>query len=528
MANKYGLKKLSLKIQDRLKRPTSLAVPNQSPDELLGELFTEVQLHKLHSDSKTFSDSVPVRALHQIVRAYQIERQKPGFNLETFVSDHFAAHEAHRPEIEELANIRDPKKHITKLWDALTHKTTLDAGSLIALPYPYVVPGGRFSELFYWDSYFVMVGLAEDNRYDLIENMMKDFAFLIRKVGFVPSGNRTYLISRSQPPFFSYMVKLLAAKKGKRVLVKYLPYLLAEYGFWMRGKPHSGKNGVAASGRSVRLPDDSVLNRYYDNKSTPRPEAFKEDVATAESAKNRLSEEVYRDLRAAAESGWDFSARWLSDGKTLKTIHTTDIIPVDLNCLLYHLEQTIAEAYDVLKQHPVASRYRHRAEARADAINKYCWSDKDDYYFDYDFTKGERTDCWSLAGAFTLLAGIADERQAGLVRRNLNDKFLKEGGLLTTLSVTGEQWDAPNGWAPLQWVVVQGLERYGYHDLAQKIRRRWVRAVLNTYKRYGKMVEKYNVENIGSPGGGGEYPLQDGFGWTNGVTLEFINRLTKK
>ncbi|MES2881464.1 MAG: trehalase family glycosidase, partial [Bacteroidota bacterium] len=208
--------------------------------------------------------------------------------------------------------------------------------------------GGRFGEIYYWDSYFTMLGLKASGKTAMIENMLKNFSFLIDTLGYIPNGNRSYFLGRSQPPFFAAMVNLLSeAKKNTKekngsVQVKYLPQLLKEYEFWMRGATDLNENNIAVN-RVVLLPDGSILNCYSDEFSAPRPESFKEDVELAEKLLDK--KKLFKNLRAACESGWDFSSRWYKNENDFTSIHTTEIIPVDLNCLLYNLEQTIAEAY---------------------------------------------------------------------------------------------------------------------------------------------------------------------------------------
>lgn len=499
-----------------------LARPKPSPDELLGELFSDVQLKRVHADGMTFVDQVPAERLRKILKEYEAQRENPNFNLHNFVAEYFKDYISEQQADYHSNPENTVEQHIVELWDVLTRTAYKNTGSLIALPYPYIVPGGRFGAQYYWDTYFIMQGLAAANRWDLIDGMVKNYAFMIRKIGYIPTANRTYQLSRSQPPFFAHMVKLLAQERGKLVLVRYLPYLVAEHRFWMKGAKTLNANRTA-NRRTVLLPDGSILNRYYDNKRTPRPESYKEDVETGSQASDRVASQVYVDLRAGAESGWDFSSRWFKESKALHTIHTTDIVPVDLNCLLVDLERTIAETYHVLKQGKLAARYERMAEERADAINRYCWSSRDGFYFDYDFMLGDYTYRKTVAAAFPLYARVATAEQAASVSRTLNDEFLKEGGLLTTLEYTGQQWDAPNGWAPLQWVAIQGLRSYGYGELAAEVKRRWVKSNVDAYRRQGKLVEKYNVVDPGNAsGGGGEYPLQDGFGWTNGVLLALL------
>ncbi len=492
---------------------------HKSPDDALGELFSDVQKSQIFADGMTFIDLIPRGKPKQIRKAYDISKNAPDFNLRAFVDRYFYTINHDDGKVYETNLKHTPRQHIRELWNVLEKRNRLDRGSLIALPYPYIVPGGRFKAQFYWDSYFTMLGLAADDRWDMVENMIRNFTYEIRKFGFVPTANRTYYLSRSQPPFLSHMVRLLSRHKNRKLtLIEHLPYLLSEYRYWMKGKDALQElDEAAASKRVVRMPDGTMLNRYYDDKKTPRPESLREDVETASESGKKDSGKVYLDLRAAAESGWDFSSRWFREPSEIGTIHTTDIVPVDLNCLMYHLEMTIAEIYQIIFQPLLARKYKRRAEARKAAITKYMWDEKAGFFVDYDFRTDNTTPRLTLAGVFPLFTGIATRDQATKVAAKLDKDFLKRGGLVTTLVETGQQWDSPNGWAPLQWVAIQGLREYGLHELADRVKRAWVDTCLGVYKERQKMVEKYNVIDVGKLSEGGEYMLQDGFGWTNGV-----------
>jgi alpha,alpha-trehalase len=491
----------------------------KSPDELLGELFRDVQAARIYEDGKTFADLVPRKRIKAIQEEYRLAKQDPNFDLREFIARHF--YDVTRVVHKKEPFVADPKEgidqHIERLWTYLERRNRLDRGSLIALPHTYVVPGGRFNEQFYWDSYFVMLGLAAEGKWELVEGMIKNCAFMIRKYGYIPTANRTYFLSRSQPPVFALMVRLLAQHKGKKVVRDYTPVMVAEYRFWMRGRTRLADSEHHAYRRVVQMPSGTLLNRYYDNKVTPRPESLREDTEMANTSSRRIPSRLFLHLRAAAESGWDFSSRWLRDGKNLRTIHAADIIPVDLNSLLYILEETIADGYSSIRHPLTVRRYRKRAAVRAESINRYLWSSHGSFYMDYDFHREARTKTLSLAGAFPLYAGIASQDQAKKVAERIKVDFLKTGGVVTTLEETDQQWDRPNGWAPLQWITIEGLRRYGYDDLADDIRDRWLQLNEQVFDETHRLVEKYNVLGGDGLGGGGEYVLQDGFGWTNGV-----------
>ena len=483
----------------------------------LGKLFEDVQLQNILGDGKAFPDCLPNKALEKIQADYLQQHQSVGFDLTEFVKSNFTLPKAYSSDYKSDSTL-SAQDHSKKLWAVLTRKPDEAGGSLIPLPHPYIVPGGRFREIYYWDSYFTMLGLQASGRTDMIQHMVDNFAYLIDTVGYIPNGNRTYFLGRSQPPFFSLMVKLLP---NENTLQKYLPQLEKEYNFWMKGKELLTTLRCAAH-RVVLLPDGSILNRYWDASNTPRPEAYKEDVELSHQSAQK-PEELFRHLRAAAESGWDFSSRWFKDINSFGSIHTTDIIPVDLNCLLYHLEQTLAQAFTLSKNLSEANAYQSLADKRKDAIINYCWNEERKFFFDFDFISQKQKEQHTLAAAFPLFFKIATQKQADFTADYLHKFFLKPGGMTTTLNHSGQQWDAPNGWAPLQWITYKGLKNYGLHNVANQLKNHWTHANSKVYKQTGKMTEKYDVHSENATASGGEYPNQDGFGWTNGVYLALMD-----
>lgn len=482
----------------------------------MGELFEKVQMQKVFADGKTFVDCTPKFELEYILQRYEEQKNESGFNLSFFVHDYFTEPEAITTDY--ISDIDRPiEQHIEMLWEVLTRPpAAISNESLISLPNAYIVPGGRFREIYYWDSYFTMLGLKISKRVDMMVNMINNFSFLIDEFGYIPNGNRSYFLGRSQPPFFSCMVALLAEEKGVEVMEEYLPRLEKEYEFWMAGLQSLQDNNSTVN-RLALLPGGGILNHYWDENDTPRPESYKEDVELANDTTDKKTR--FRHLRAGAESGWDFSSRWFRDVNDFATIHTTEIIPVDLNCLLFHLEKTIAEAFTVAGNTNESERYLKLAAKRKAAIDAYCWNEEKGFYMDYDFVEGKQKNSFTLAGMFPLFFELASPSQADKVANNLEKYFLQPGGLVTTTITTAQQWDAPNGWAPLQWIAVAGLRKYNQQALASEIAKRWMNLNEKVYKNTGKMMEKYNVVATALTAGGGEYPAQDGFGWTNGVYL---------
>jgi len=315
------------------------------------------------------------------------------------------------------------------------------------------------------------------------------------------------------------MVSLLASGDPAAAYARYLPELKKEYAFWMDGA--AALAAGSAFRRVVKLDDGSVLNRYWDDSDAPRDESYAEDVALARAAP-RPTQITYRELRAAAESGWDFSSRWFADGRTLGSIDTTEIVPVDLNALLFGLENAIRAGCDRSGDRNCRADFSRRAEARRAAIDRTLWDQSQGVYLDYRWTQKEPIRRISAATLYALFTNAASDTQAASVAAAAEKELLEPGGIVATPIDTGQQWDAPNGWAPLQWIAVDGLRRYRRGSLAESIACRWMNGVNEVYRDSGKLDEKYDVVTTGRSGGGGEYPLQDGFGWTNGVMRKLM------
>lgn len=505
---------------------TGTPSPNfKTPHTEYGELFEAIQKARIFPDSKTFADSIPKKDLLAIKQAYK-ESGTSG-NLAQFIEEHFLLPEQESIEDSTTqATLSDARSYIDHTWKKLTRgpDEPSSGSSLLPLPHRYVVPGGRFREVYYWDSYFTMLGLRESNEIELLEDMVKNFAHLIRTYGFVPNSNRSYHLSRSQPPFFPLMVRLLADIRGEEIMSDYLEEMLREHEYWMRGAtfPQFKLRLTNRSDHVVRMTDGEILNRYCDAVDFPREESFIEDLELKKKASD--ANHFYQNMRAGAESGWDYSSRWFgTEDGGLESTNTLNVVPIDLNCVILRMEELIAETYRQQGDTKNEQLFRAKHTARAAALQKYCWSSADTFYFDYLLQSKQLSPHRTLAGVFPLFAGLSTPEQAEGVARVLTNTFLRHGGLVTTLNESGEQWDSPNGWAPLQYIAVAGLERYGHHELAQLIAERWCKLVAFHFKKDGTMLEKYNVEDPDAAAGGGEYELQRGFGWTNGVTLYLLN-----
>jgi alpha,alpha-trehalase len=381
-------------------------------------------------------------------------------------------------------------EHIESYWHRLIRSTPQDEGTLIGLPRPYLVPSENaiFRELFYWDSYFTAFGVLDSPLEGLVVDITENLARLFHRFGVIPNGSRYYFLSRSQPPFFTRLALLALTVKEKRGDADTKAWLtemtrvaeLEHETVWL-GTQHPHHRLMHAG-----------LSRYFDIN--------------------------YLDALASCESGWDHSTR--CDERWLEHL------PVDLNAILHARELDLARMQEHLGNLEAARKWQARAATRAETMNALLWDEAAGFYFDFDFQAGQRNPHPSLAGFYPLWSGLASPEQAERVVHEWLPRFERPGGLLTTLEVrAGCQWAAPNGWAPLHWLVVAGLERYGFHADATRVMRAWCDNNALVFEKTGAMWEKYNVEHVGVEGEGGLYGALEGFGWTNGVFRDFARRL---
>lgn len=504
----------------------SIDVNTQQSLELhRSSLFRQVQSAGLFSDSKTFVDAIPKIAVTDILRQFVQQQPEDKDALRAFVERYFEL-----PSSNELVashSVQSIELHIEQLWQLLKKPQDLtQSGSLLPLPAPYVIPGGRFREIYYWDSYFTALGLIGSEHHHLVADMLQNFSSLQQRFGIIPNGNRSYYLTRSQPPVLGLIAELLLPyqQNDSHFLSSAIIAMEAEYQFWMRGKEQLNDECVAHL-RLVKMPDGSILNRYWDESDLPRAESYIEDISLAAGIAKDKRAAFYRHVRAACESGWDFSSRWFADKDDIHSIRTTDIVPVDLNCLLYKLTELLAQFHQLAANRNASHFYAEVAKQRKAAIIKYCWHWHKGFFYDHIWPQRQSSDVASVAAVLPLFVGIADEGMAAKVANKLQAQFLQSGGLVTTLNATSEQWDAPNGWAPLHWFAYKGLSDSGHVELAKEIAQRWLNTVSDFYRHSGKLMEKYDVCQPQTTAGGGEYQVQEGFGWTNGVTKALLHSL---
>lgn len=655
-----------------------------------GQLLQTVQFSGLFHDSKTFVD-MPLKKNPQCIidDFYSMEDySQTGIydflmrNYEPSCSDMLLwSPPDFEPEPEFLSGIADPTlrewaSDVHSLWNLLGRQLDPDVythperHTLLPLKHPrMIVPGGRFCEFYYWDSYWIILGLLVSNMHDTAREITENFLDMVEKYGFIPNGSRKYYLNRSQPPLLAHMVSAVYEAQGDlEWLARALPTLEKEHAFWM-----------APGLRALNVTDDSgrvhVLNRYYSPATRPRPESFVADEVTAwllhnytkedesarkscqgmfdlpeliqqeappqpqykkgmrvlnlaamkldsmQEAKNYQSSAdfehlahyadpsappsqsharrtqsagggpppvpvpsfhndsnircLFAEITAAAESGWDFSSRWFHDRSNLTSVETMDLIPVDLNAILFSVEQQIATFHELLGNPAKAAEWRSTAQRRQEAIHAILWnaetSQWQDYHVARDYWKAE-TMLSNFVPLWTKSYDPALVDEGAVASALLQSGLVLDGGLVTTLNNNTQQWDYPNAWAPLQWMVVQGLARAQWDshsdldsfrifnstespeeqpspsacdvarpeswfdcsggeeagckwcfpspaDLSKALGQRWLYSNFLAFNSTGYMLEKYSAARLGDPGFGGEYQLQKGFGWSNGVAL---------
>ncbi|HEU5339847.1 trehalase family glycosidase [Edaphobacter sp.] len=432
---------------------------------------------------------------------------------------------------------------------------------LLYLPHPYVVPGGRFNEMYGWDSYFIVLGLVQDGRTDLARNMVENFFFEIANYGAILNANRTYYLTRSQPPFLSSMIREVYEHPNghplsKAWLASAYSYASRDYALWTRAPHLAGDTGLAryddiGSGPVPEMADDS---NYYsdvirwllahpnvhtdyliDAPDNPTPAQADElaktscDIAASKVCArahvngHRLTSEFYRGDRAMRESGFDPSFRFGPFSGS-----TNHYAPVCLNSLLYKYARDMAHFATLLGRPKEASAWDRRAEARRVAANKYFWNAKAGMFYDYNFTTHTQSTYNYITVFYPLWAGLASPQQAAAVERHLS-LFEHEGGIAMSDYDSGTQWDLPYGWAPTSWLAIHGLDEYGFTQDAARLSANFSRTILQSFERDGTTREKYNVvsgsANIDVATGYKSNVV--GFGWTNSVYLK-MHQLLKE
>ncbi len=510
--------------------------------------------------------------LHAFVAAYFSD---PGSELTHVTPSDFSPAPARITD-----NIKDSKTaawalKINELWKLLGRKVSDEVQakqnqhSLLWVPHLAVVPGGRFRELYYWDTYWVVRGLIVSEMRETACGVVLNLLHLLKQFGFVPNGSRSYYLTRSQPPLLSEMLRVVVDNflngsrtcgyaSGNDLLKEWLPVLETEYHYWT-SKQHSITLELRDSDQQY------TLQRYHANTSLPRPESYREDVELGDKMESSsIRKQLYCDIASAAESGWDFSSRWLKAPMKSISSQTSNIVPVELNAYLYKMEKNMAYFHGLLGNTSAVEAYRQRSTLRAHAMDAVLWDNNTQAYRDrvlghvrkaagataavYDVLPHSHEKSQS-ASDFVPIWTVSPTDPEGCTRVKgrmiktalglLNSTLVQVGGILTTSLDTGQQWDAPNAWPPLQHMLIEGMAIVGSRlikegaggdsgrilcDASKDLARRWLHSGYLAFQKHGFMYEKYDATHIGVGGGGGEYTPQTGFGWTNGVALDLLDR----
>jgi alpha,alpha-trehalase len=440
----------------------------------------------------------------------------------------------------------------------------IDPAGLLYLENRYVVPGGRFNEMYGWDSYFIIRGLVRDGRIDLAKGMVENFFFEIEHYGGVLNANRTYYLTRSQPPFLTSMILAVYdaekadGRANKEWLAKAYDNAVRDHELWTSEPHRAGSTG---------------LSRYYDFGNGPAAESVKDETGhyrqvaayfleqpdlgrdyvvgssaskpstlaagppfalqICEVAKTMapaacdpagtvaLSADYYKGDRAMRESGFDISFRFGPYGA-----RTHHFAPVCLNSLLYKTEKDLEQMSAVLGRKDDSEKWRQRAEQRKADVQKYLWDSGRGLYFDYDFLKQSRSTYEYVTTFYPLWAGIATAEQARSVMQHI-DRFEQPGGLVMSPYETGGQWDFPYAWAPNQLMAIEGMRRNGFHEEANRVSDKFLSMVMENFRRDGTIREKYDAVKRSSDTQvtAGYHINIVGFGWTNGVFLALLHEL---
>lgn len=515
----------------------------------------------------------------------------------------WTAKPAHTSWPELRKDLNDFVQQLHDLWIAICREASQDvhvrpdAHTLLALPHAFIVPGERFRECYYWDSYFTFRGLLASGLLDMARAMVANLVYLVECFGFVPNGSRKYYLNRSQPPLLAVMVSELCELTGEPPSATVLTALLREHAYWTR---HPKLVRLRPPPGAVGPPRE--LSRYFADWERPRPESYREDAALGASLSANDAARLYRNIASAAESGWDFSSRWQQRPGDPTTNRCTQVVPADLNALLLRCERCIEQLSASVGDDETAAVMHGAASRRAAAMNELMWDESAGCWQDLvlepwpcdvdpgpdpepaagssgcapgiDTAGSAASPCSTAAKEqqadkagghgsgssddgvgggegvevhrwrqrreayasnwVPLFGGAADgdsrraERAVDGLRRS---GLLQEGGVSSSLLVTGEQWDAPNAWPPLQHLLAQGAERVGGEEgrlLALHIAQRYINTARATLSATGHMLEKFNAQRVGVAGGGGEYAVQRGFGWSNGVALDFLAQWGKQ
>lgn len=528
-----------------------------SPIYCQGPLLHTIQMAHLFPDSKTFVDMIqknpPPVTLQNFNNLMRSKNNNPSKeDLIRFVSDNFESTGELvdwvptdlKPNPKFLRRIDDEKaktfaQNLVNIWPKLARKVSdvvyqhPDQHSLIPIPNGFIIPGGRFKEIYYWDSYWIVEGLLISEMTETVRGILENFLSIVERYGFIPNGSRVYYLNRSQPPLLTLMVgKYMDTTNNKTWLQQHVDTVEKEINWWLRER----KVSVTKDGKTY----DMFM--YNVKSDTPRPESYYEDVLTCQNFAEADKKACYRNLKSGAESGWDFSSRWLynadrTPSSNLSHIDILHVIPVDLNAILFKAFEELSRFYQLLGNNDKAAKWSEAANALKTAIQEVNYNNDDGIWYDLDLVSSAHRKAFYPSNFGPLWADAYDttkkelygSRAAQYYKQNKIQNY--PGGVPTSLLQSGQQWDLPNAWPPLQEFIALGLKKSGSRKatrLAKTEAKKTVEAYMKGFETTKDMYEKYDAFTLGGYGGGGEYVVQSGFGWTNGGALALINEFYVK
>ncbi|KAL3846756.1 hypothetical protein ACJMK2_017717 [Sinanodonta woodiana] len=512
-----------------------------------GPILEAVQMASLFPDSKTFVDMNLKTSPDDVLAKFKQLGNYSKNDLHKFVTDHFAGPGEELQEWKPLdfvenpsflsdiidADLKDFAKHLCEIWSDLGKTVKIDVKqnpgkySFIYLEKPFIVPGKRFREVYYWDSYWIVKGLLACEMHTTVKGMLENMISLVKRFGFIPNGGRIYYTMRSQPPFLIPMVyEYFQTTNDVKFLQDNIQYLEDEYEFWQRNRTVS----ISRNGKTHQL------NHYASLANRPRPESYKEDNITFDGMPEEDKKTVLSHISSSCESGWDFSSRWMkrdpNQPLTLNTTITKDIVPVDLNSVLCWNEKIMAYFYNISGNATKSAFFHDQYNKRRASIEEILWNNASGIWQDYSISNNSHRDFFYASHIYPLFADCVSDDQKSVEREERIMKYLEqqqvlyyEGGVPASTVNTTQQWDFPNAWPPLQHVMIKALAQgklQTTRDKAFNLTSKWIYSNWKGWKETGKMFEKYDATTSGRRGGGGEYDVQEGFGWTNGVVLDLL------
>ncbi len=398
----------------------------------------------------------------------------------------------------------DAIQYLKDNWDLCVRENKADSGTLIGMPYKYTVPSPEFfNAMYYWDTYFTNIGLIKLGKAELAKNNVDNMLYMVDKYGFMPNGNRTFYLSRSQPPFLSEMVKDIFSYYNDRAwLSGAYSALEKEYEFWQNKR--NSPIGLNHYDSYIATDEAKEIASALADRLKVRPECSDFDFA--------------RHYYATAESGWDMNPRWEFEAYNYASI--------ELNSLLYGFENNMAFFADILGND--SAIWKYRAGKRLMRMNKYLIN-KDNIFTDYNYVSEKQSSIFSAASYFPLFNCVASSEQAKSLADNLDRLEEKFGVSTCEKSNSGitYQWDYPNGWACLQYIIIVGFKNYGYDNIAKRIAEKYVAAAERVFNETHNFWEKYNITD-GSINVTDEYKMPTMLGWSAGIYVyakDLLNQL---